>query len=311
VLAYHRIANPNDPGFDTFKPNVSATPDDFAAQIDFIRERFNVISQDDLVAWLQNQQPLPPYPALITFDDGYRDNFDHAFPVLQNRKLPAIIFLATNYINHASPFYCDLISYCFYHTRQTKADLPLSGWQEWHDESGRTSIMDNWLSQLKILSDDEKWAAIKQLPHALGVTVPDDAFAGLHLTWDQVRTMAANGIDMGAHTQSHPILTRVSVEQARREITGSKAQIEAEINRPVTTFAYPNGTPPDFNPTLQDILIKTGFEAAFTLVPGPTRPSEVRQTPMAIRRIFIHHKDSLPRFAAKVMGLPRLLGQRA
>ena len=309
VLAYHRIADPNVPGFDTFKPNVSATPAAFAAQMDFIRQRFNVISRSDLVAWLQDQQPLPPHPALITFDDGYRDNFDHALPILQQRNMPAVVFLATNYIGQTSPFYWDLTAYCFYHTLQNEADLPLTGRQQWDDEKSRTVIMKNWLNTLKKLPDDKKWTTVRQLPQALGVSIPEDAFVGLHLTWDQVRTMVAGGIDMGAHTQSHPILTRVPLEQARLEATGSKARIEAEIDRPTTTFAYPNGLPPDFSPALQAMLAQVGFEAAFTLVPGPARPIKVRREPMAIRRIFIHHKDTLPRFAAKVMGLPRLLGQ--
>ncbi len=308
VLAYHRIADPNGPGFDTFKPNVSATPAAFAAQMDFMRRRFNIVSAGQVVAWLQGQQSLPARPALITFDDGYRDNLDHALPVLQQRNLPAVIFLATDYIGKSTPFFWDLIAYCFYHTSQNEADLPLAGRQTWYDEKSRTAVMSNWLAGLKRLPDEKKWTAVRQLPQALGLSVAGDAFAGLHLTWDQVRTMVATGIEMGAHTESHPILTRVSLEQARLEVTGSKARIEAEIERPVTAFAYPNGQPTDFSPALQAMLQQVGIEAAFTLVPGPARLSEVRQAPMAIRRIFLHHKDTLPRFAAKVMGIPRLLG---
>jgi peptidoglycan/xylan/chitin deacetylase (PgdA/CDA1 family) len=120
--------------------------------------------------------------------------------------------------------------------------------------------------------------------------------------------MTANGVAMGAHTQSHPILTRVSPERARAEVQGSKARIEAELNQPVTSFAYPNGLPPDFNPTLQTMLPQLGLDAAFTLVSGPARLAEVRREPMAVRRIFIGNRDTLPRFAAKVMGVPRLLG---
>ncbi len=308
VLAYHRIDDPNSPDFDTFKPNVSATPSNFAAQMDYISRRFNVISIDEVVAWLRGQQALPPNPALITFDDGYRDNLDYALPVLQARNLPAVVFLATAYIGQASPFYWDLIAYCFHHTVQDGVDLPLGGRRQWDDEGSRTAVMMGWFDVLKKLPDDEKCSAVRQLPQALGVSIPESAFAGLTMTWDQVRTMVANRVDMGAHTQSHPILTRVSLEQVRTEVKGSKERIEAEINRPVTSFAYPNGLPADFNPALQAMLPQVGIEAAFTLVPGPARLPEARREPMAIRRIFIGYKDTAPRFAAKVMGIPRMLG---
>lgn len=311
VLAYHRVVDLNVPGFDTFKPNVSATPAAFAAQMDFIRRRFNVVGVQDVVAWLYGQGSLLPHPALITFDDGYRDNFDHALPVLCQRNLPALVFLTTNHIGQAAPFYWDFIAYCFQHTSCCGADLPLFGWQQWRDEHTRTAVMRRWLAALKALPDAEKWQVVRQLPAALGVSVPKDAFADLHLNWDQVRVMVAAGVDMGAHTQSHPILTRVPLEQARREAIGSKARIEAEIGYPVTTFAYPNGLPADFNPALYAMLTQGGFQAAFTLVPGPARLAEVRREPMAIRRIFIGHSDTLPRFAAKVMGVPRLWGALA
>jgi peptidoglycan/xylan/chitin deacetylase (PgdA/CDA1 family) len=273
--------------------------------MDFIRSRFNVISVSDVLAWLRGRQPLPSNPLLITFDDGYRDNLDYALPILQERNLPAVIFLATDYTGEIAPFYWDLLAYCFHHTPQTEVDLPLAGRQAWHDEKSRAAVIANWLFILKRLPEAEKRLAVEKLPRALSVSVPTDAFSGLHLSWDQVRTLVAAGIDMGAHTQSHPILTRISLEQARREVTGSKSRIEVEINRPVTTFAYPNGLVADFNPALQRLLQQSGFEAAFTLVPGPARPAEVRRTPLAVRRILIQHKDTLPRFVAKVMGLPR------
>jgi len=309
VLAYHRVIDPHTPNFDTFKPNVSATPAAFAAQMDFLRPRFNIVSINEVTAWLEEKHPLPPNPALITFDDGYRDNLDYALPVLQERRLPAVIFLATNYIGSASPFFWDLIAYCFHHTSKSEADLPLLGRQTWGEPSTRTAIMSRWLDLLKKLPDTEKWAAVEKLPHALDVSVPADAFSTMHLNWDQVRQMVAAGVDMGAHTQSHPILTRIPLEQACDEVAGSKTRIEAEINRPVTAFAYPNGQPSDFNPALQAMLQQVGIKAAFTLVPGPTRPAEVRQAPMEIRRIFISYKDTLARFVSKVMGAPRLIGR--
>ncbi len=307
VLAYHRIAYHNLPTFDTFRPNVSATPEDFAAQMDYISTRYNVIAVGDLLAWLHGDRDLPSNPLLITFDDGYYDNYEHARPILQERGMPAVVFLATNHIGSNEPFYWDLAAYCFHHTPQMEAYLPNAGRRSWRSAREREAVMRGWIGSLKGLPDRKKWTAVRALPDALGVSVPDDAFAGLHMSWDNVREMVAAGIDMGAHTQSHPILTRVSREQASIEIAGSRKRIEDEIGQPVTTFAYPNGLAGDFNEGLETMLRSMGFEAAFTLRPGPARPGEVQRRPMAIRRILINHRDTLPRFAAKLAGLPRVL----
>ncbi len=308
VLAYHRVTDPVQAGFDTFAPNVSATPVHFAAQMDFVARHFNVVSLADAQNWLAGQRPLPLHPLLITFDDGYRDNLEHAFPVLQQHGFPAVIFLATNYIGQKKPFFWDLAAYCFYHTQKDTAVLPLAGPQQWADEKTRSRVMYQWLESLKWLPNAAKETAVQQLPDSLDVAIPADAFARLCLSWDQVRRMAAAGITFGAHTQNHPILTRISLEEAEKEIRGSQARIVNETGQPVTAFAYPNGQAADFNPALQEILQRAGFNAAFTLLPGPTRPAEARRTPFALRRILISHRDDLPRFAAKVMGFTRLTG---
>jgi peptidoglycan/xylan/chitin deacetylase (PgdA/CDA1 family) len=302
VLAYHRVTEWDTPTFDTFRPNVSATPAAFAAQMDFLHQHFNVISLDDLLAALRGTGHLPRHPALITFDDGYRDNYDHAFPVLRQRGLPAVIFLTTGYIGGTRLFWWDIVAYCFFHTRQQEADLPLIGTQQWHDPASRETVMNRLLTALKQVPEDEKVAAVETLPRLMGVTLPPHGSGEMFLTWEHVRELIANGVAMGAHTQSHPIMTRIPLERARAEACGAKTHIEAETGQPVTTLAYTNGLASDFNQELQTVLHQSGFEAAFTLLPGPAHPAQVRREPMAIRRIAISYKDTLSRFAVKLVG---------
>ena len=166
--------------------------------------------------------------------------------------------------------------------------------------------MHKWLATLKQVPNSEKETAVQLLPQLLNVTVPQDTFAQMCLTWDEVRMMAQSGITFGGHTQNHPILTRIFIEEAEKEIAGSQARIKEELGGEVISFAYPNGQPTDFNQALIDTLHKTGYRMAFTLLPGPAKPLEVKNNPMAIRRVFIGNRDTMPRFAAKVMGLARL-----
>jgi peptidoglycan/xylan/chitin deacetylase (PgdA/CDA1 family) len=309
VLNYHRIDNPERADFDTFRPNISASPSEFARQMDYVARNYNVISGTDLVSSIQSGKPLPPKSALITFDDGYLDNYTNAYPVLKSRNLPAIIFLATDFIGESKPFYWDYVAYCFHHTKKTDADLPILGAQIWNSVITRERVMLALVEALKKMPEQEKRNLVAQLPAALEVAVREDSFTRLMITWSQAREMSENGIEMGGHTASHPILTRISLAEATSELARSKQRIEDELNKPVSTFAYPNGQGTDFNPEIIGRVQQTGFKAAFTLLSGPTRYTTVARKPFEIRRIFLGHEDHFPRFVAKLSGLPRIVSR--
>ena len=309
VLNYHRIEDPFREGFDTFRPNVSATSSDFAAQMDYASQKYNVISGTELAAFIKGRQHLPAHAAIITFDDGYYDNYTNAYPILKARDLPAIIFLATGFIGTRKPFFWDLITYCFFHTQKEQAHFPLLGTQSWVDGSTRDIVIQHLIGALKKISDAEKQKLIDQLPKILGVDLPDEAFKNLMMSWSDARELSENGIELGAHTASHPILTRISLEAANAELLQSKQHVEAEIGNPILSFAYPNGQASDFNSEIMDRVKRAGFEIAFTLLPGPTHRATVIKNPLTIRRIFLSYTDSFPRFAAKLVGLDRIPGR--
>jgi peptidoglycan/xylan/chitin deacetylase (PgdA/CDA1 family) len=303
VLCYHRIDDPFNPNFQTFKPNVSTTAEGFSEQISFLQSHFNILSQDQLISWLEGRSKLPPYPAMITFDDGYRDNFLHAYPLLKSRGVPATIFLATNYIEKAKPFAWDMAAYCFFHTDANSVDLPFLGERHWANAQERDNLLQEWFEVLKTYPEQEKQNAIEQLPALLNVTISDSAFAHMHLTWDEVREMSNNGITMGAHTMSHPILTRIPLSSAQQELLGSKERVESELEKPVKSFAYPNGGHDDFNKAIKDFAHDIGIQVAFSLINGPSSQRQALRDPLEIRRIFIGYKDTMPRFVAKVCGI--------
>ena len=309
VLAYHRIVNHTARDFDTFRPNVSATPAGFATQLDYLQSRFNVVSAEQIVRYLKGDGNLPSYPLFLTFDDGYRDNFENAVPALTQRKMPATIFLATNYVENSRPFDWDMAAYCFHHTEMKEATLPHWGVAKWNGQLSREKLTKQWLEQLKKLPEHKRQQAVDSLPNLLDVTVKDESFQRMHLSWEQVRQAQNAGISMGAHTKTHPILTKVPAERAHEEIVGSIQRIKNETGQPVQLFAYPNGLSNDFSPRIQKLVKDAGISAAFSLLAGPTDLAEVQQSRFAIRRIFVNHKDSLPIFSAKLMGFARLLGE--
>jgi peptidoglycan/xylan/chitin deacetylase (PgdA/CDA1 family) len=307
-LAYHRIDDADAPGFDTFKPNVSASPELFAQQMDYINKRFSVISIKDLLGWINGDKRLPKYPLLITFDDGYADNYTNAHPILERNGFPTVIFLATGCIGKDTPFFWDLAAYCFAHTKLKKAEFPLIGEQTWDNEIERDRVLEKWNSAIKWLPYQERELMANRLLEILQVTIPQDAFSGLYMTWNQVRQLARRGVDMGAHTENHPILTKISIERVKNEFASSKKLIMEKTGQSVESFAYPNGLSSDFNNEIVDIVREEGFKVAFTLLPGPCTFEKAREAPLEIPRVYIGREDTLPRFVAKVSGLYRLFG---
>lgn len=305
VINYHRIANIEDIP-DSFQPNISASPQGFDEQMQYLMKWYQVISLGDLTEYLTSKKPLPIYPALITFDDGYLDNFTNAFPILQKYNLPAIIFLASGYISSNLPFYWDLACYCFMYSKKDYVVFPNNQERKWVSEIEKKKILQEWIETLKILDETEKLKWVNKLPEIMDVSVPENQYQNMMLTWEHVREMHSMKIDFGAHTITHPILTRIPTEQVRKEIIGSKQKIEEELKHPITSFAYPNGTNYDFNKQIVKVVKEAGISAAFTLLKGPALLSEVIKEPLAIRRIFISHRHTLAHFSSLVSPLNRL-----
>lgn len=305
VLNYHRIDDLEN-NEDMFQPNISATPPTFEWQMAFIKKWYHVISLKQLNDWLLSKDSLPPHAALITFDDGYADNYTNAFPILKKYDFPAVIFLAAGYIASNRPFYWDLASYCFLHTQTDCVRFPNGEEKAWQSVEEKKTILKAWIEAMKQLSESEKQTWVSQLPEALGVSIPHHFFENKMLTWEQIREMRNAKIEFGAHTINHPILTRVSLTQAREEIIGSKQKIEQELDEPVTSLAYPNGMQSDFNEDIVAIAKEAGLISAFTLISGPTLTSTAKKNPYTIKRIFISHNHSAAHFSLLASPLNRL-----
>ena len=305
VLAYHRIDDPASPDFFGYESVVSATPAMFARQMAFVADNFNVIDLDALHAYVVDGKPLPPKPLLITFDDGYLDNYIHAFPVLRQHGFPAVVFLVTDRMDNPAPLWWDVCASYFRRTAKTKVILPLLGEQELSTDRHKKQVLDTLMGRLKRLPNTEKVAILPQIAESLDFD-PESDYPSLFASWEQIREMAAGGIRFQPHTVDHPILTRVSDAEAYRQIAESKARVEAETGQRASAFAYPNGTLGDYTQSSLKILRDLDFTTAFTLVPGPMHVNEVRSHPLQIKRVYLGHRDTFDLFVMKIMGVPAL-----
>lgn len=307
VLAYHRINDIADPNFLGYPPIVSATPQMFDQQMAFVAQQFNVITLHALKRFVLNSEPLPAKPLLITFDDGYLDNYQHAFPILRRYGFPAVLFLVSDSMdNPTKPLWWDACALHFQATQETRADLPLLGMREFKTVQQRHTVLDELIGELKTLSEPDKQQAVQQTAEVLGIA-SDKEYPPFFVTWDQVREMVAGGIDCQPHTVTHPIMTRVTPTEAHRQLAESKGRIEKETDQATFAFAYPNGLSTDYNASTLRSLRELDYTLAFTLAPGPIRGHAVRANPLEINRVYLGRLDTLDLFVMKVMGVPALL----
>ena len=299
VLAYHRVSELGE-AFATYRRTVSASPSGFSEQLAFLSRHCNVVSLAQVIAAVDESAVLPPRSVLITFDDGYRDNVRTALPLLEAHGMGATVFLATDYVGTGRPFFWDLAANLFHRTRLASATLPFLGPRHWASRAGGSALAEEFVERVKRLSNDARDRALTELAEALRCTLSRADFDGLYLTWEDVRQGAKRGLEFGSHTRSHAILPGLPVEQVKEELVASKARIERELQREVTAFAYPNGS---CNRVVETLVKEAGYKLAFAVRRGPLRSSALPRRPWAARRVPVYARDTLPVFAAKLVGL--------
>jgi peptidoglycan/xylan/chitin deacetylase (PgdA/CDA1 family) len=278
VLTYHRVNDEGHPFFGGVPLGL------FRRQMETVRRLFSVLPLEDLVR-RSREGTVPRNGLAITFDDGYRDNFENAFPILRELGLPATIFLVPDAIDSDPLLWHDRVFDGFHRTGNNALEfegrkLPLATLAE------RESSLRVVLSKLRSAKPEVRDALIEGVLGELGVKPDANGFA--KLTWEQARSMGRGGISFGAHTLDHPILSRVSADEARRQVRESKRRIESQLDREVTAFAYPNGSASDFDAGTEKIVEDEGFAFALTTVPGA---NDARTPPFRLHRVGMWGND--------------------
>lgn len=246
VLAYHRVQPlPDAAQFPYDMGLLSATPEEFDWQMSVVRRDFDPIALSDVGLYLRGRFKLPKRPVVVTFDDGYRDNHDYAFPILRKHGIRATVFVATGHIGTTrQPIWHDLGACIAISARE--GELPgVQGPVMLRPDdtmAQRRQVAKRFLTYLKTLQHRDMRALLQRLSaeHA-GVLDRLDHAGVAMLDWDHVRAMAAGGVEFGSHTVTHAILSKLDSSELRDEVGRSKAQLEQELQCPCDTIAYPVG----------------------------------------------------------------------
>lgn len=296
ILAYHRVMDIDPENFALAEDVVDATVSDFDRQMKFISRNFNVITFKELAECHKNGG-LPKNSLIITFDDGYRDNYTNAFPILKKYNLLAAIFLATGYIGSDKLFWWDKLAYLIKKTSKEEVSISINGDVRRYNLSNREKryyAIEDINNLLKKVSDDEKEGILKQLESSINVFIEPSVSKDIILSWDEVKEMSQNRIEFGAHTVNHKILPNLSLHDMKKEICSSREEIEKRIGKTVGVFAYPSGL---YNDDCVDTLKEADFEFGCSYITGF---DNLDHHPYELRRINIDFKQGMNMFKARL-----------
>jgi peptidoglycan/xylan/chitin deacetylase (PgdA/CDA1 family) len=255
IIAYHRITSVES----TSPPSISSEL--FEKQISFLKKNFQLISLDSLSELLRTHERTPKKAAIITFDDGYKDVFINAYPILKKHDVSATIFLTTGYIDAPGMFWWEEVKNCIKNTSTNKISLRSIGELSLTSKLDKIRAERGIIDAMKAMTENEKTATLDELIVVSGVDSNYEIGKDMILSWADIKEMAKNGMTFGAHSVNHPILTKVPIEICRREMIQSKRDIEAILGIPVTSFAYPDGA---YNKEIIAAAKESGFSCATT-----------------------------------------------
>ena len=290
ILVYHRVNDEHDPFFPAVPTEV------FRKRMEYLASHFTVCPLQNGVDMLRRGD-LPDNALALTFDDGYRDNYLNAFPILKQLGLPATIFLPTAAISYGITLWHDRVFWAFRETEVTVVGN-FGGKNETYfmpSPREKLSVLQHVLSVLRAMNVIERETSIGRLLTKLGVPARN-GIGDLMLSWDEIRIMHQNGITFGSHSCTHPILSKLSTEDVRSEVLESKDIIEKEVGTQVTAFAYPSGRAEDFDARTKGILKEEGYSCALTTIFGANQKA---QDPFELRRGG-PWEAHLPTFALKL-----------
>ena len=288
VLNYHRIGNCDHTLYD---PGIfSATAEQLDEQIRFLKQQTRCVTLDEAIAIAEGNAPLREACSLVTFDDGYRDNYDLAFPVLRSHGVQGVFFLPTSFIDSMTLPWWDSIAYMLKKTRKQPLMLHYPFEAEFNcDRDHMRETLRQVLAIYKMPGVDSR-LFLEEVQRASEIACPEQAPERRFVSWQEAAEMVAGGMALGAHTHRHEILSKLSPDEQYQEVRKSKDAIERQTGAAVRAMACPVGARTSFSDDTIAALKRAGYRAAFSFYGGFNLPSKL--DPFDIRRCSVYGQIS-------------------
>ena len=264
---YHRIhpdgerkAYPFDEG--VFGPTASG----FEEHIRWLARNFRILSERDLIERFATGQWPEERSAIITFDDGYRDQYTLAYPILRRLRVPAIFFIPTEIITSRRLGWWDVIAYLI---KGSRRDLVTLDGRSFRLPAERKRAIRYFHGRMKLVPQARTADLIERLSVACDTPPPDAKTQDAELmTWAQVRECAESGMAIGSHGETHAVLATLDPLAQEAELRQSRAEIERHTGQPVYSLSYPVGNNAHFTRETQRIAERCGYLQAFSFGVG-------------------------------------------
>lgn len=284
VLGYHRVLPPAPADYPFNTSVFSATPEEFARELKYLKSNLDVISTAELLAGLENPALMPARPAVITFDDGYVDNHTYAFPLLREAGLSACFFACTGMLGTRNIPWQEAWVCCLKRSKAKRIESPFGGDDAPYDlgEANLAASTGRFRRKTWQLPSSRVPAFMDRLREATSVNPDDFVTEPLFMTWDAAREMTRGGMEFGGHTRTHPILSRVDDPAVLHdEVAGSFADLTRELGKPPVAFAYPFGYAQFMSAEADAEIERAGFKVLFSFINGfaPRRVSNLSRLP--------------------------------
>ncbi|HZL27452.1 MAG TPA: polysaccharide deacetylase family protein [Acidobacteriaceae bacterium] len=275
ILNYHRIGDAAKTPYDS--GTFSCTVDELDWQVSYLKRRFPIVTLEQAADIVHGRSAPLKTSVLITFDDGYRDNYDAAFPVFVKHQVSASFFLPTSYIGTGYLPWWDLIAYIVKTSCESRIALAYPESAEFDLTPARRarSVMEILkLFKRPSMTDAERF--ISELEAACGSTRPAESAERCFLNWDEAREMQRGGMCFGSHTHTHEILGKLSLARQTEELQTSREILERELDRTIDTLAYPVGKLDTFSADTFTALRNARYETAFSFYSGVNHPGHIQ-----------------------------------
>lgn len=292
ILMYHSVRPDDCPWLEA-----GISPEAFETQMAYLCKIARVVPLEELPDELGHHRRSSLSLVSITFDDGYRDNYLYAYPILRKYEIPATVMLTTGYCDGEGLWPFHKARFAIWNTAVSGFEVEGLGTHRLDSPDDRLAAMRAVELALDRIPPKDKWRTVEALLAQLKVDAGPDTIGRLTLSWDEACEMSQNGVSFGSHSVTHSTLTMLPPEEAREEVVQSRRAIEDRIGRECSAFAYPNG---DFDGSVVEVVRQAGFRCALT-----TRPGRVsgKSDPFVLSRVSASPDSSIFRLKASPLYL--------
>ena len=284
ILRYHSIKKCPEIHDNEIDLSIMHSEEEFHQHMEYLSQHANVVTMDEIAHSFDSNKKLPNGSIAVTFDDGFKDNFDVARPIMNHFGIRSTIYVTTDYIKYGKTPWFVRLRYSFLN----------SSIKEWVDtKENRTYLLDSG-EQAKsafskvcdyccVLSAIEQENYVRSIESELGI--PELSTNDMVMDFEDLRTLQSDGHTIGSHTISHPNLAYLTDKDIRYEMEESKKILESELDTEIVHFSYPNpALDPNWSDATTEICRQLKFKTAVLSEPGVVRPKD---NPLLLKRMHV------------------------